>query len=122
MSAQGFSYKKEEYATVLKFLETLGVGILKKNHKGKILGLSGIKLTLKSLGTAAFGNSHLDNYHVKNRFGNLPAPKPRSFKVERPVLVKPLSISFEHNGKQIKLPIPMDLSNSDIADLITKLR
>lgn len=55
MRINGAPYARSQYAGVLKFLSSLGVGTLKHNKSGELISLSDIKYKLQAIGKAGSG-------------------------------------------------------------------
>lgn len=77
MKIEGFSYTKEDYATVLTLLAKHGVGKLDLDAKGRVRSLKEIKISLPSLGKALVGQGKdLSKFRAKSHFAQIPPTKP----------------------------------------------
>lgn len=73
MKKEGFLYADADYARILKLLGTLGLGRIHADHKGRVIALSDIKVTLQSVGMAAVGQATvMDRHWKRNKFQKIP--------------------------------------------------
>lgn len=88
VEAEGADFLDKEYQDALKFLASLGIGTIRYNSKGKMLGLYDIKYTLQSVGQAAANKrATLETTSSRrvNKFQDLiPASKPKLDFIEKP--------------------------------------
>lgn len=72
MKKEGFTFSKEQYIGVLKFLGTLGLGQLVLDSKKRVRALDHIKVTLQSIGQTSLGNiDKVKKQHQTKRFSHL---------------------------------------------------
>ncbi len=134
MKKEGFKFHKQQYAELLEFLASVGLGRLERSSKGRVKALKDIRFTLQSIGSAAVSRtgtfSHRKN---RNRYQELPqrveqaietvvkastaaveeAPKAEVTKG----LVKGLSLTFQVNGKPLRVHLPKDFTTEDLHEL-----
>lgn len=83
MTQEGFTFTRNQYENVIKFLASQNLGTLERNHKGRIRALKNIKVTLQSIGLAAIARKNtFDKFSVPNRFIKLPVLKTDSTEME----------------------------------------
>ncbi len=135
MEREKFDFPVKQYEDVLKFLSTLGLGTIVLNNKGRVKGLTNIKVTLQSIGMAALSESRaqrFEGFRAKPKFQKLPtekpveapaapAPKPLG-KATGAVAGFPVSVTVVVNGKPVNFRIPNELSEAEIADLVVRFR
>ncbi len=71
MAAEGYNFAKEEYAKVLEFMASVGLGRLERDSKGRIRGLKDITVTLQSIGLASVSNKALIRFNPPKPFTRL---------------------------------------------------
>lgn len=69
MKKQGFNHTSTQYADGLKVLAECGFGELRRNKRGNVVGLFGVKTTLASIGQAVVGKKgQLKNWGPRNKY------------------------------------------------------
>lgn len=121
MISDGFNYNPSEYAEVLEFLASIGLGTLDRDKKGHVRGLVNIPVTIPTIGRVACNSaSKLEKFHSRLR----PVAKSRSVStpitVERPALgrqepIMDLNLELIINGQTAKISVP-------VISLLDKLR
>lgn len=133
MKLEGFEYRSDQYAHVLKLLAKLGLGKLEVDSKGRVRALKEVKATLQSIGVVACGDkSTVKVYNKRNKFMKVYSnPAPETPKQQenspKPELVPDssnnviiLSVPIKH--KYIDISVPKDLNAEEIAALIYKFQ
>lgn len=113
MKKAGYMYSKRDYEPLLRILEFVGVGTLDL-YNGRIKGLKNIKVTFQSIGKSVFGDQiNVESRKQRNKFTDLKSgrtvPKPSSLALNLDLIV---------NGKHVIIPLPQDLNNQELIDLI----
>lgn len=124
MTEAGFKYSKEQYAETLKFMASVGIGILKYTPRGKVKGIFDVKMTLQSIGEAACGiDPRIKSFSTRKRFYRLRVARPEVLtkEVETPKDID-INLDVSINGKVIQIHIPTNFTKDDIALLIAKWR
>lgn len=65
MQRQGFSYDKGQYARILRFLASTGVGILDFDRNNKLRSLKDINVALPAIAIAALSENHEEVEEIK---------------------------------------------------------
>lgn len=124
MAKEGYKFPTEEYAKILTFLSSLGIGRLDRNAKNKVRGLKDIKVTLQSIGRVATseGVTKMDRLNVKNTFTKLKADEKEQevSKVLNPP-VYPASLTVTIDGAPVSFPLPKGLTTDQLGTLLTKI-
>lgn len=135
MRSEGFEYTPEQYAQVLKFLASMGIGKLDQDYKGSVRGLKDISVTLQSLGKAAFENASPSQLRIRHRYKALPIapplayPKVASMAPKRPAIEsvpapkpsstsKPLEITLSTSQGPIKVIAPQGCDTATVMRII----
>lgn len=86
MKKQGFNHTSAQYADGLKVLAECGFGEIRRNKRGNIVGLFGLKTTLASLGRAVVGKKgELRNFARRNKYSPVavsPMPQPELVRIK----------------------------------------
>lgn len=121
MKLEGFSYSTEQYGEILKLLDSLGIGKVDRDPKGRIRALKGVQTSLQSIGAAAVGtDDKLKNFRPKPKFMKL-VPKPEILKQAEAQKTE-IRLTVLLNDKPIQILIPKNLTAEEIAGLITGLQ
>lgn len=121
MKREGFTnFTRDDYVPLVKTMAKLGLGVIVQNRINRIVGIKDIKYTLQSLGAAAIGKvEQLQNYPVRSRFISL---VPKAAPAPKPMKLSAVSLEISINGKSVKIAVPEDLNQQDLAMLISRLR
>lgn len=137
MKKEGYNYEMGDYAGVLKVLADLDFGSLMTDSRGKIVGLKDIKITLQSIGRAALGESDdLVGWKPRNKYVPLADAIPPESVIESPRRIKtketiPTEENLDShtmvlrvliNGRPVNIPIPKEMPEKEVANLIVTLR
>lgn len=134
MEREGFEYTREQYATALKTLASLGVGRLEQTRKGKQVVLKDIKVTLQSLGKVATSKADsLRNFKQRNSFSDILPPKQATAVEPVPVETTtlklaiaeasyPVSLVATINGERVSFPLPFNLTGAQICDAVRSIQ
>lgn len=115
-----------EYAKLLKLLGNLGLGQLKYDRTGEVLGIFNVQAKLQSIGQAALGKGKsieafkqrakykpIDELEAaESRYEQLPLPASND---------KVTSIAVPLNGQLVQIQIPSDLTDAQLGAFIKKL-
>lgn len=117
MKIEGYPISKAQCEPFLELLATMGLGKLQRNARGRITGLTEVKMTLQSIGLAAIEKASLEGFKKRAKFSKLvteATQAPRQGRREGLQLV--ISVS----GKPVQITIPEELSDADISYLVRK--
>lgn len=120
MRQEGFSYPKEDYARVIKFLIDHKLGEQELNRNGRLIGIKGLTLTLQSIGQAACSDVYiLRDFKKRNGYEELPVVTPPIVQhVIKAGKIGNMSIQLDVNGREYKVTIPEDTDSQDVAKMI----
>lgn len=117
MRRERFQFGDQEYVSIIKFLAGLGLGNIETNRTGKVKGLSGLKVTLQSIGKAACSTEMtLTTARPKHKFEALIVPTPEAIKSSD------IGLTIYLNDKPVNFSLPSNLKNEEVLELLGKLR
>ncbi len=133
MQKEGFEFPVQDYARVVHLLAANGLGHLQRGPKGKVTGLSGIKVTLQSLGMAACGQGvTLKTFNQRTHFAKVQPPQPaQSVPDAQPMSQTPpipapkapgLTLTVLIKDGPLEINIPTGMTPEAVAELIRRLR
>lgn len=146
MENEKFQHSDAAYAKCLETLATLGIGTLDRDSKGRVRALRGLKYRLPQLGQVVVDKSELIAFkrHPRYRVIYQPLVSPAPQTVVNPVAAKPdpqdrrsgedrrraprsyqtpgtkLVLTYILNGKPINIPVPADLTPTELVILVQK--
>lgn len=123
MAAEGFKYSTQEYTQVLKILADSGLGTLQTSHKGKVQGLTDIKVTLQSVGKAVCGDgkTEIRPRKEKTRFTPVKSPIRLMPKPQTPTMAVSAVLTLMVNGKAVNVRLPENFTGEDFQALLDRL-
>lgn len=127
MLQEGFNYPVAELEHVLKFLASLGIGVLNYDVSGKLRGLKDIKFTLQSIGMAAVSKvNKLDKVIMVNKYTSIVPEIVVKPEIKQQVTTKKqefykayLTVFIE--GSPVKINLPGGISVKEIAVLLADM-
>lgn len=122
MKAEKFLYPREDYVKVLKLMANLGLGTLLVTSRGRVRALTGIGVTLKSLGTSVTGKGpiELKSYKQRHKFEEVQdKTNKRQHKLE--VIQNALKLTMYINNKAISVDLPNGLTRAEMLSVITNI-
>lgn len=130
MEDRGFTYPNSEYNKILEVLASLGLGVIKKDFKGRVKGLYDVPVSFSSIGEVAVNSSDkLNPFKSRRKYKKLfdkgwtleeQAPKPVEVVPPQRGQIYELNLEILINGKSLHIPVPKDLSKDELATLISK--
>lgn len=145
MKREGFDHDNDSYRKVLKLLQTVGVGRLEVDAKGRIRALTDIRLTLQSIGKAALGTeAALKSFRKRASYSKLPtlpaaevkkalkvtnepyAPLPVIVASQEPARTIPsfssVGLTVMIGEHRITIPLSGDLTSQEIAAIAERFQ
>lgn len=120
MAERGYNFHRDQYEGCLVFLASLGIGKLDRGARGRISRLTGIRISLQSIGKAALmeGQS-LKRFTPAIKFSKLPEIKePKTAPIAKRYKA---SVVIQMEGNDLKLSIPGGVLQDQLGEFITNL-
>lgn len=128
MKKEGFDHDNQEYRSILKLLESVGIGRLQMDARGRVKALTDINLTLQSIGKAALGQEKaLKSFRQRNRFSKVQVAQPKTL-VSAPASsdsapsIGISGISLVVGGKAVSISLGADLSAAEITAIVERFQ
>lgn len=124
MESRGHHFSRDSYRQVIKLMSSLGLGKLVTDSRGRPKAVTGLKYTLQSIGRAATSSSTvLEKRIVRNKYAPIRKEEENTSQYGAGATAGPnVTITFLIKGKPVQLGVPSDLNESEIADLVGRLR
>lgn len=127
MAQEGYNYSRNDYEQVLRFLASIGIGVLDFDSKKNLRSLVAIKTTLQSIGAAAVGKGDsLERFTPAAEFSDLPVKAPSAPSVSTPAPMKPLvseeypvSLTIIVEGLKMSFNLPKGLTMKELSKLLS---
>lgn len=128
MAREGFIYSRDQLANVLVFLANLGIGKLEKNPNGSVKCLSGIQITLQSIGRAAISGDkqvNLEKFapaaaYTKLSTSIVPVQAPAGASVSKTPVKHAAALLMVINGQQFTFDIPNGLTDTQLGEMLAE--
>lgn len=142
MQVEGFDYTKEQYVNVLRYMASLGIGVLAFDRNKEVKALIQINITLQSIGNVAVGlGNKLDSFKSQvepklkmkpitmHNHTTVPLPtKPVLPVTKEKVLTQPsftdtlaVSLIVYVDGKPVTFNLPKGLTTKEFGEVLADL-
>lgn len=135
MQKAGWNIPAEDCENALKFLASLGFGTLEHDAGGKVKALTGLKVTLQSIGRAAIDKKDvLDRFAQGRKYVDLPRPREGEAApmaaaktgvktiLRRRATDSRVSLNTVVSGQPVTIQLPTDLTAQQLGDVVFELQ